>query len=69
MATGVMLIAHVNAHKAVLAVHGTSALLLVMIIIGHAYLGTLATPGNWQVLFTGKVSREWAEIHHSEWDI
>ncbi|MGO0122286.1 formate dehydrogenase subunit gamma [Desulfothermobacter acidiphilus] len=47
--------------------HGISALVLILAVIGHAYLGTLANPGTWRLLVTGKVSPEWARAHHPLW--
>ncbi len=48
-------------------IHGFFAVVFVASIIAHAYLGTIANPGTWQVLVHGKVSRSWAKKHHSEW--
>jgi formate dehydrogenase subunit gamma len=48
-------------------IHRYSSLLLVIFVIVHIYLGTLANPGTWQVLLTGKVSARWAYLHHSLW--
>jgi formate dehydrogenase subunit gamma len=48
-------------------VHGFFAIVFVAAIIAHAYLGTIANPGTWRTLVDGKVSRSWAEKHHSEW--
>jgi formate dehydrogenase subunit gamma len=48
-------------------IHGFVAVLFVAAIIAHAYLGTIANPGTWHALVDGKVSRKWAEKHHSEW--
>ncbi|ACX52527.1 formate dehydrogenase, gamma subunit [Ammonifex degensii KC4] len=47
--------------------HGISALILILAVLGHAYLGTLANPGTWRLLVTGKVSPEWAKVHHPVW--
>jgi formate dehydrogenase subunit gamma len=43
------------------------AIPLVAAVIAHAYLGTVANPGTWSAMVTGKVSRLWAKKHHSEW--
>lgn len=48
-------------------VHRYSALVFVMAAIGHLYLGTVANPGTLGAMLTGKVSRPWAEAHHSLW--
>ncbi|MEW6388201.1 MAG: formate dehydrogenase subunit gamma [Thermodesulfobacteriota bacterium] len=48
-------------------IHGFFAIIFVAAVIAHAYLGTIANPGTWRALVDGKVSRKWAEKHHSEW--
>lgn len=47
--------------------HRWTALLFVMAVVTHLYLGTLANPGTVGVLVTGRVSPEWAEAHHPVW--
>lgn len=47
--------------------HRYSTLALVLGIISHAYLGTLANPGTIQVVITGRVSEPWAKHHHPVW--
>ncbi len=48
-------------------VHGFFAIIFVAAIIAHAYLGTIANPGTWRAMIDGKVSKLWAQKHHSEW--
>ena len=48
-------------------IHGFVAIFFTATILAHAYLGTIANPGTWRVLLDGRVSREWAKKHHSEW--
>ena len=48
-------------------VHRFASLFMVMTIIAHAYLGSLANPGTIWTLISGKVSPQWAELHHSIW--
>lgn len=48
-------------------VHRYSTLLIIMAVIGHAYLGTLANPGTFWTLITGKVTENWAKHHHPVW--
>jgi len=48
-------------------VHGFVAILFVAIVVAHMYLGTVANPGTFRAIIDGKVSREWARQHHSEW--
>ena len=48
-------------------IHGISAITLVAIVIPHAYLGSVANPGTIGTIIHGKVSKEWAKIHHPLW--
>ena len=48
-------------------VHRYSNLFLVMAVIAHIYLGTLANPGTWRVIISGYVSSRWARHHHPIW--
>jgi formate dehydrogenase subunit gamma len=47
--------------------HRYSTLLLVLLVIVHIYLTTLASPGGGPALLSGKVSANWAKHHHSLW--
>ncbi|QNB44929.1 formate dehydrogenase subunit gamma [Thermanaerosceptrum fracticalcis] len=58
---------HINIAMVAALIHGLSALILFAAVLGHAYLGTAANPGTFQVLLHGKVAREWAKAHHPEW--
>lgn len=48
-------------------VHIASAVLYMAIIMGHAYLGSLGTPGAWNAMVTGEVDESRARSHHSLW--
>ncbi len=48
-------------------VHGFFAIIFVAAVLAHAYLGTIANPGTFSAMVTGKVGRLWAKKHHSEW--
>ncbi|MFC1734929.1 formate dehydrogenase subunit gamma [Candidatus Hydrogenedentota bacterium] len=48
-------------------VHDTVALFLVLGVVVHAYLGTVANPGSWQGVFSGWVTEAWAKSHHPDW--
>jgi len=47
--------------------HRYCTLLLVLLVIVHVYLGSLATPGALLAAISGKVSSNWAKRHHSVW--
>ncbi len=36
-----------------------------LLLLLHTYLGTVAFPGTVRGMLHGKVSREWAKLHHS----
>ncbi|MEG6616836.1 formate dehydrogenase subunit gamma [Peptococcaceae bacterium 1198_IL3148] len=48
-------------------VHGVSAVMLIAVVIGHAYLGSFANPGTFGAITHGRVAKEWVEIHHPKW--
>ncbi|MGA1980646.1 MAG: formate dehydrogenase subunit gamma [Sedimentisphaerales bacterium] len=56
-----------NVQEIFLQVHRYSGLFLVMVVIAHIYLGTLANPGTWLVIISGYVSSRWAKHHHPIW--
>ncbi len=51
-----------------LAVHIATSLILMAVVMVHAYLGTVANPGTAGVIIHGKVSQAWARHHHPRWD-
>jgi len=49
-------------------VHELLAYLLLLGVIVHIYLGTLANPGTLRGMFEGKVSRAWLKFHHPDYE-
>jgi formate dehydrogenase subunit gamma len=47
--------------------HGIVALLFVILIFGHIYIGTLGMEGAFDAMGSGKVDLNWAREHHSVW--
>lgn len=47
--------------------HGSVALVLVAVIIGHIYLGSIGMEGAFDAMVSGKVDENWARQHHSAW--
>ena len=47
--------------------HATLALILITVIIGHIYIGTLGMEGAFDAMSTGQVDENWAHEHHSLW--
>ncbi len=48
-------------------VHSVSNLLMLLMMMGHIYLGTLGTKGALEGMRTGYVDETWAEQHHKLW--
>jgi formate dehydrogenase subunit gamma len=48
-------------------VHAVLAALLITMIIGHIYIGTLGMEGAFDAMATGQVDENWAKEHHSRW--
>ena len=48
-------------------IHAVVAILLVAIILGHIYIGTLGMEGAFDAMGTGEVDINWAREHHRLW--
>lgn len=48
-------------------IHSVSNLLMLVMMMGHIYLGTLGTKGAYEGMRTGYVDETWAEQHHKLW--
>jgi formate dehydrogenase subunit gamma len=47
--------------------HGVVALILIAIIIGHIYIGSLGMEGAFEAMGSGQVDLNWAKEHHPLW--
>ncbi len=47
--------------------HGLIAVLMITMIFGHIYIGTIGMQGAFWSMGTGKVDTNWAKQHHSVW--
>lgn len=47
--------------------HAVTGLLLIGVIIGHIYIGTVGMVGAFDAMWSGRVDRNWAREHHSLW--
>ena len=47
--------------------HGIVGVILMVIMIGHIYIGTIGIEGAFGSMTTGYVDRNWAKEHHSLW--
>ena len=48
-------------------IHGVSTILMMVMFLGHIYLGTIGTEGTYQGMKTGYVDENWAKHHHELW--
>jgi hypothetical protein len=48
-------------------VHATVRVLMVAVILGHIYIGTLGMEGAYDAMGSGEVDLAWARAHHSVW--
>jgi formate dehydrogenase subunit gamma len=48
-------------------VHAVVALITIVVIIGHIYIGSLGMEGAFDAMGTGHVDRNWALEHHNLW--
>ncbi|HEY9058115.1 MAG TPA: formate dehydrogenase subunit gamma [Aurantimonas sp.] len=47
--------------------HVVIALLMIALIFGHIYIGTIGMVGAFSAMWSGNVDRNWAKEHHSIW--
>lgn len=47
--------------------HGVTALILIAIIVGHIYIGSIGMEGAFDAMSTGEVDENWAREHHNLW--
>jgi formate dehydrogenase subunit gamma len=48
-------------------VHSCAAMLMMALLLGHIYLGTIGMKGAYQGMRTGYVDEAWAQEHHELW--
>jgi formate dehydrogenase subunit gamma len=48
-------------------VHATVAILFIVLILAHIYIGTLGMEGAFEAMGTGEVDLNWAKEHHDQW--
>ncbi|HET6467666.1 MAG TPA: formate dehydrogenase subunit gamma [Geminicoccaceae bacterium] len=57
----------VDGMQTVHIVHGLLAAVMIAVIIGHIYIGTLGMEGAFDAMASGEVDENWAREHHSRW--
>lgn len=48
-------------------IHGTLAYVLLALILGHIYIGSVGMEGAFEAMGSGEVDLNWAKEHHSLW--
>ncbi len=48
-------------------IHAVASLLMVVMFLGHIYIGTLGMQGAFKAMETGYVDEAWAKEHHEQW--
>jgi formate dehydrogenase subunit gamma len=48
-------------------VHAAATVLMMLLFMGHIYLGTIGMQGAYQAMRTGNVDEAWAKEHHELW--
>ncbi|MDQ6630085.1 MAG: formate dehydrogenase subunit gamma [Pseudomonadota bacterium] len=48
-------------------VHAISAVLIIVVFLGHIYMGTVGMRGSYRAMKTGYVDETWAREHHRLW--
>lgn len=48
-------------------IHGIVGFIMIALILGHIYIGTLGMEGAFSAMGSGKVDLNWAKEHHSLW--
>lgn len=48
-------------------VHAIAGIVMVAVILGHIYIGTVGMEGAFDAMGTGQVDTNWAKEHHSLW--
>jgi formate dehydrogenase subunit gamma len=47
--------------------HSVVAMLFIVLILGHIYIGTIGMEGAFEAMWTGEVDLNWAKEHHRQW--
>ena len=48
-------------------IHAVAAVLMMVMFIGHIYMGTIGMQGAYKAMRTGYVDETWAKEHHELW--
>ena len=48
-------------------IHALTGVVMIAVILGHIYIGTLGMEGAYEAMGSGEVDLGWAREHHSAW--
>lgn len=48
-------------------IHAVAAIFMMVVLLGHIYMGTIGTRGAFRAMRTGQVPEVWAQEHHGLW--
>lgn len=57
----------VNGMQLAQTIHAVVGVLMIAVILGHIYIGTLGMEGAYEAMGSGTVDLNWAKQHHSVW--
>ncbi|KIL98657.1 Formate dehydrogenase -O gamma subunit [Paramagnetospirillum magnetotacticum MS-1] len=60
-------LADLHAMQVMHLIHAALAVVMILFILGHIYIGTIGMEGASTAVTTGYVDREWAREHHAVW--
>lgn len=60
-------IADINGMQIAQYVHATVGVLLIAVMLGHIYIGSLGEEGAFDAMWSGEVELGWARRHHRAW--
>ncbi|MBA3518273.1 MAG: formate dehydrogenase subunit gamma [Rhizobiales bacterium] len=60
-------LADINGMQWAQYVHATTGVVMIAIILGHIYIGSLGMEGAYDAMGSGEVDLGWARAHHSVW--
>ena len=58
---------NIEGMQAMHLIHSVVAALMIAVVIGHIYLGSLGVQGSFDAMATGRVDLNWAHEHHGLW--
>jgi formate dehydrogenase subunit gamma len=60
-------LADINGMQTAQYIHAIVGVIMIAVILGHIYIGTLGMEGAYSAMGSGEVDLAWAREHHSAW--